>query len=71
MSEKRVSVQPVQGTITMQTEHPTLRRWHSCPEKLWCPILGGAQGQLGWGSGQPELVGGQPCPRLGLGLAGL
>jgi len=23
-----------------------VRRWHSCPEKLWCPIPGGAQGRL-------------------------
>ena len=29
-----------------------VRRWHSCPEKLWCPIPGGAQGQVGWGPGQ-------------------
>jgi len=27
------------------------------PRKLWCPIPGGAQGQVGWGPGQPELVG--------------
>jgi len=26
--------------------------WHSCPEKLWCPIPEGAQGQVGWGPGQ-------------------
>ena len=32
------------------------RSWHCCPEKLWCPIPGGAQGQAGWGPGQPELV---------------
>jgi len=35
-----------------------VRRWHSCPEKLGCPIPGDAQGQVGWGPGQPELVGG-------------
>ena len=29
-----------------------VRCWHSCPEKLWCPIPGGAQGQVGWGPGQ-------------------
>jgi len=29
-----------------------VRRGHSCPEKLWCPIPGGAQGQVGWGPGQ-------------------
>jgi len=26
------------------------------PEKLWCAIPGGAQSQVGWGPGQPELV---------------
>ena len=26
--------------------------WHSCPEKLWCPVPGDAQGQVGWGPGQ-------------------
>jgi len=29
-----------------------LRHWHSCSEKLWCSIPGGAQGQVGWGPGQ-------------------
>jgi len=50
---------------------PLLRRsWHSCPEKLWCPIPGGAQGQVGWGSGQPELVGGSPAHGRGWGSVG-
>jgi len=35
-----------------------VRRWHSCPGKLWCPIPGGTEDQVGWGPGQPELVGG-------------
>ena len=26
-----------------------------------CPIPGGAQGQVGWGPGQPDLVGGSPA----------
>jgi len=34
-----------------------VRCWHSSPEKLWCSIPGGTQGQVGWGPGQPELVG--------------
>ena len=34
-----------------------VRCWHSCPEKLWCPIPEGTQGQVGWGPGQPELAG--------------
>mgnify|MGYP001852133959 CR=1 FL=1 len=38
-----------------------VRHWQSCPEKLWVPIPGGAQGQVGWGSGQPELLGGSPA----------
>jgi len=29
-------------------------------EKLWMPIPGGAQGQVGWGPRQPELVGRNP-----------
>ena len=41
--------------------------WHSSPEKLWCPIPGGAQGQVGWGPGQPELVGGSPLHSRGWG----
>jgi len=45
-----------------------VRRWHSCPEKLWCPIPGGAQGQVGWGPGQPELVGGSPAHGRGWSL---
>ena len=47
-----------------------VRRWHSCPEKLWCPIPGGAQGQVGWGPGQPELVGGSPAHGTGWGGVG-
>jgi len=38
-----------------------LRPWHSCPEKLWCPIPGDIQSQVGWGSGQPEPVCGSPA----------
>jgi len=37
------------------------RSWHSCPEKLWCPIPGGAEGQVVWDPVQPELVGGSPA----------
>jgi len=47
-----------------------VRPWHSCPEKLWCPIPGGAQGQVGWGPGQPELVSGSPAHGRGLALVG-
>ena len=45
-----------------------VRHWHSCPEKLWCPIPGGTQGQVGWGPGQPELLGGIPSQGRGLQL---
>ena len=31
-----------------------------------CPISGGIQGQVGWGPGQPELVGGSPAHGWGL-----
>ena len=41
------------------------------PEKLWCPIPGGTQGQVGWGPGQPELVGGSPAHGRGLELGDL
>ena len=47
-----------------------VRRWHSCPEKLWCPIPVGAQGQVGWGPGQPELVGGSPAHGRSCGWVG-
>ena len=33
-----------------------------------CPIPGGAQGQVGWGSGQPDLVGVSPACGRGLEL---
>jgi len=39
----------IEGRILFQR---AVRHWHSCPEKLWCPIPGGAQGQVGWGPGQ-------------------
>jgi len=45
--------------------------WHSCPEKLWCPIPGGSQGQVGCGPGHPELLGGSPTHGTGLGLGEL
>ena len=37
-----------------------VRSWHCCPERCGCPIPGDIQGQVGWGLGQPELVGGSP-----------
>ena len=48
-----------------------VRRWHCCSEKLWCPISGGTEGQVGWGPGQPELVEGSPAHGMGLELGGL
>jgi len=35
-----------------------VRHWHCCPESYGYPIPAGAQGQVGCGPGQPELVGG-------------
>jgi len=35
-----------------------VRHWHCCPESCGCSISGGAEGQVGWGFGQPVLVGG-------------
>jgi len=47
-----------------------VRPWQCCPESCGCPIPGGAQGQAGWGSGQPELVGvSQPMAGVGTGWA--
>ena len=34
-----------------------VRPWHCCPGSCGCPIPGGAQGQVGWGPEQPELLG--------------
>ena len=31
------------------------------PESCGCPIPAGTRGQVGWGPGQPELVGGSPA----------
>ena len=41
-----------------------------CPEKLWVRecIPGGAQGQVGWGPGHPELMGDSPAHGRGWGL---
>ena len=36
-----------------------------------CPIPGDIQGQVGWGPGQLELVGGSPAYGGGVGLGGL
>ena len=44
-----------------------VRCWHGCPEKLCCPIPAGTQGQVGWGPGQSELVGGSPAQGRGWG----
>ena len=48
-----------------------VRHCHNCPEKLWCPIPGSAQGWIGWGPGQPDVVGCSPAHGWGLGLGGL
>jgi len=47
-----------------------VRRWYSCPEKLWCPIPACTQGQDGWGAGQSELVRGSPAHSRGWGWVG-
>ena len=55
-----------------ETQITVLRREDStemgCPEKSWCPMPGGAQGQIGWGPGQSHLAGGQPNHGQGLKL---
>jgi len=49
-----------------------VRCWHRLrlQRDCGCPILGGVQGQVGWGPGQPGLVlnvevGGPGCDRMG------
>ena len=41
------------------------------PESCEHPIPGGAQGQVGWGPGQSDLVGGSHAKDTGLELSGL
>ena len=43
----------------------------SCFQNCVYPIPGGFQGQVGWGPGQPDLVGGSPAHGRGLELDGL
>ena len=57
--------------LCFELEKRPVRCWHSCPEKLWCTIPGGAQGQVGLGPEQPELVGGSPAHGRGLELSDL
>jgi len=61
-------------TVKRETSLPFLRSkeerrpwpWRCCPESCGCFIPVGAQGQVGWGPGQPELVGGsQPTGGVG------
>ena len=56
------------GWVLQLPPHPVGFSWHCCPESCGCPIPAGTQGQVGWGPGQPELVGGQPCPWPGVAL---
>jgi len=42
-----------------------------CPEKLWVPIPGGVEGQVGWDPEQPDLVSGNPAQGRGLELKDL
>ena len=54
----------VRGKIFTQK---AVRCWHSCPESCGAPSLE-VQGQVGWGPGQPELVGDSPAHGRGLEL---
>ena len=42
-----------------------LRGWYALAQaaqrSCGCPIPGGIQGQVGWGFGQPDLLGGSPA----------
>jgi len=45
-----------------------VRHWHRLPrEVVDAPSLGGVQGQVGWGSGQLQLLGGNPAHGKGVG----
>ena len=49
-----------------------VRHWNRFfRESYRCPIPGCVQGQVGWGPGQPKLVGGSPAHSRGLKLDGL
>jgi len=48
-----------------------VRCWHSCSESCGRPIPGGTQGQVEWGLGQPEQVGGRLAHGRMLELGGL
>ena len=45
------------GMFSLGGEALAQAAWRTCG----CPISGGAQIQVGWGPGQPELVGGSPA----------
>jgi len=45
-----------------------VRHRHSCPEKLWFPIPGGARGQVGWALGSLSCWVGNPACGRGLEL---
>jgi len=48
-----------------------VKTWQYCPESCGCPIPGGALGWVGWGLGQPELMGGNQPTAVGLEVDGL
>ena len=47
---------------------PRVRDWHSYPEKLWVPIHGSIQGQIGSGLEQSDLENGHSVQDRGLEL---
>jgi len=48
-----------------------VRHWTQVSQSCGCPIPGGVQDQVGWGFGQPGLVGGVPAHGRGLEPDGL
>jgi len=48
-----------------------VRHWNRLPRDCECPLPGSFQGQDGWGSEQPGLVGGVPAYGRGLELGDL
>jgi len=44
-----------------------IRYWHCCPERFWLLISEGAQGQVAWDPGRPDLVRSNPAHGKGVG----
>jgi len=59
------------GEQIVRTNSDTTLKWHCCTESCGSPVPGGAQGQVGWGPGQPGVGVAAPSMTRGLELDGL